>query len=187
MLYNNLISMGIGGNRMTRHGWWRTGVWAIAVFLIVLIAGWASSVHAQTLGVGVKMPVELTSFTAANMTDNWEVFGRLGVGAFALEMGVFFPTVPLVVSAHGTWAIPDLTASEELLFFIGVGGFRIFIGSETFTGFDVKIGVEWAFHGLPARAILEGGWQSPVEIPLAGAGGLFFSLGVRWDLPTLAQ
>lgn len=167
---------------MTRHGWWRTGVWTIAV---LLAAVWASSAHAQTLGVGVKMPVELTNFTAANMTDNWEVFGRLGVGAFALEMGVFFPTVPLVVSAHGTWAISDIAASEEFLFFIGVGGFRIFIGSETFTGFDIKIGVEWVLHDLPVRAILEGGWQSSVEIPLAGAGGLFFSLGVRWDLPTL--
>ncbi len=169
---------------MTRHGWWRAGVWAIAA---LLAGGGAFSGHAQTLGVGVKMPVELTNFTAANMTDNWEVFGRLGVGAFALEMGVFFPTVPLVVSAHGTWAISDLTASEELRFFIGVGGFRIFIGSETFTGFDVKIGAEWAFRDLPARAILEGGWQSSVEIPLAGAGGLFLSLGVRWDFPTLSR
>ncbi len=131
------------------------------------------------------MPVELTNFTAANMTDNWEVFGRLGVGAFALEMGVLFPTVPLVVSAHGTWAISGLTASEELLLFIGFGGFRIFIGSETFTGFDIKVGAEWGVRGLPLRAIVEGGWQSSVEIPLAGAGGLFFNLGVRWDLPTL--
>ncbi len=167
---------------MTRHGWWRTGAWTIVLAVVA-----ASSVQAQTLGVGVKMPVELTNFTAANMTDNWEVFGRLGVGAFALEMGVFFPTVPLVVSAHATWALSDLTPSEEVLFFIGVGGFRIFIGSETFTGFDAKIGVEWAFQGVPARAILEGGWQSSVEIPLAGAGGPFFSLGVRWDLLTLSQ
>jgi hypothetical protein len=166
---------------VVRHWWWRTGFCTAFVVLALL---WVSTAEAQTFGVGVKMPVELSNFTAANMTDNWEVFGRLGVGSFALEMGIFFPLVPLVVSAHGTWALSSMTteAAEELVFFIGVGGFRIFISDVTFTGFDAKVGLEWAFAGLPLRTILEAGWQSSVEIPLAGAGGLFFSLGVRWDL-----
>ncbi len=149
---------------------------AVVIVLIVLGMGGA---EAQTLGVGVKLPIELQNLSSG-LADNWEVFGRVGVGAFALEMGVFFPTAPLVVSAHATWAIS--TASQGLIFFIGVGGFRIFIGSETFTGFDVKGGVEWHMSDLPLRAIVEAGWQSSVEIPLAGAGGAFVNLGVRWDL-----
>lgn len=169
---------------MLRHWWWRTGACAVVVSLALL---GALRAEAQTFGVGIKMPVELSNFTAANMTDNWEVFGRLGVGSFALEMGVFFPLVPLVVSAHGTWTIfSQMTEeSERLVFFIGVGGFRIFIDDVTFTGFDAKGGLEWALAGLPLRAMLEAGWQSSVEIPLVGAGGLFFSLGVRWELQKL--
>jgi hypothetical protein len=140
----------------------------------------AARAEAQTLSGGVKLPLELTNFSASSITDNWEVFGRLSVGAFALEMGVLFPTAPLVVSAHGTWEISE--TPEGLVVFIGVGGFRIFIGSETFTGFDVKGGVEWGLGDLPLRALVEAGWQSSVEIPLAGAGGFFVNLGVRWDL-----
>lgn len=161
-----------------RCGWWMT---ATAVIVLALAPG----AEAQTLGVGVKIPLELSNFTAANVTDNWEVFGRLGVGAFALEMGVFFPTVPLVMSAHATWTLQMTDTPEEPIFFIGVGGFRIFVGEETFTGFDVKGGVEWLLGDLPLRALVEAGWQSSVEIPLAGAGGFFFTLGVRWDLQKL--
>ena len=146
---------------------------------LVAVLG-AARAEAQTLSGGVKLPLELTNFSASNITDNWEVFGRLSVGAFALEMGVLFPTAPLVISAHGTWEISE--TPEGLVVFIGVGGFRIFIGSETFTGFDVKGGVEWGLGDLPLRALVEAGWQSSVEIPLAGAGGFFVNLGVRWDL-----
>lgn len=156
-------------------------VWVVAVGLGLGVA-WGT--QAQTVGVGVKIPVEVASFTPASVTDNWEVFGRLGVGAFALEIGVFFPTVPLVVSAHATWVVSDVT--DQSLFFIGVGGYRIFIGSETFTGFDAKVGLEWAFSDIPVRAVLEAGWQSSVEIPLAGVGGAFVSVGVRWDWPRLS-
>lgn len=150
-------------------------------WVIVLGVVLALEAQAQTVGVGVKIPVELTSFTAANVTDNWEIFGKLGVGAFALELGFFLPTVPLIVSAHATWVIADVTESR---FFVGAGGYRIFIGSETFTGFGVKVGLERAFSDIPARAIVETGWQSSVEIPLRGAGGIFVSVGVRWDWPS---
>lgn len=160
----------------------RRWVWVVVLGLVLALA-WKA--EAQTVGIGVKIPVELTSFTVASMTDNWEIFGRLGVGAFALEIGVFFPTVPLVVSAHATWVVSDM--ADQSLFFIGVGGYRIFIGPETFTGFDAKIGVEWAFSDIPVRAVVEAGWQSSVEIPLAGAGGAFVSFGVRWDWPTLSR
>lgn len=160
-----------------RHWWWRTIIGTVVVVLAVL---GATRAEAQVVGVGVKLPLELSNFSVSSITDNWEVFGRLGVGAFALEMGVFFPTAPLVVSAHGTWAISDVV-------FIGVGGFRIFIGSETFTGFDVKGGVEWASRELPLRAIFEAGWQSSVEIPLVGAGGFFVNLGVRWDFSSFSR
>jgi hypothetical protein len=157
------------------------------VWVVVLGLGVGLGVHAeaQTVGVGVKVPIELTSFTGASVTDNWEVFGRLGVGAFALELGLLLPAVPLVVSAHATWVVSALT--RESLFFIGVGGYRIFIGPETFTGFDAKVGLEWGFSRIPLRGVLEAGWQSSVEIPLAGAGGAFVSLGVRWDWPSLSQ
>ena len=151
--------------------------WTWAVVLVLSVA-WEA--QAQTVGVGVKIPVEVGSFTVTNVIDNWEVFGRLGVGAFALEIGVLFPTAPLVVSAHATWVVSGIT--DQALFFIGVGGYRIFIGPETFTGFDAKVGLEWDFSDIPVRAVLEAGWQSSVEIPLAGAGGPFFSVGVRWDL-----
>jgi hypothetical protein len=154
----------------------------VVVLGLVLSGAWQA--EAQTVGVGVKIPVELTSFTVASVTDNWEVFGRLGVGAFALEIGLLFPTVPLVVSAHATWVVSVVTG--ESLFFIGVGGYRIFIGPETFTGFDAKVGLEWGFSSIPLRGVLEAGWQSSVEIPLAGAGGAFVSLGVRWDWPSLS-
>jgi len=160
-----------------RHGWWRIGT--IVVVLAVLGAARA---EAQVVGVGAKLPLELTNFSVSSLVDNWEVFGRLGVGAFALEIGVLFPTAPLIVSAHGTWALSDIAG--EVVPFIGVGGFRIFIGSETFTGFDVKGGVEWAVRDLPLRGIFEAGWQSSVEIPLIGAGGVFVTIGVRWDLPS---
>lgn len=157
----------------------RRWTWVVVLGLALSLA-WEG--QAQTVGVGVKIPVELTSLTAANVTDNWEVFGRLGVGAFALEIGVFFPMVPLVVSAHATWVVSNMM--DQSLFFIGVGGYRIFIGPETFTGFDAKVGLEWAFPEIPMRAVVEAGWQSSVEIPLAGAGGAFVSLGVRWDWPS---
>ncbi len=159
----------------------RRWVWVVVLGVVVGLVGEA---EAQTVGVGVRIPVELMSVTVASMTDNWEVFGRLGVGAFALELGFFFPLVPLIVSAHATWVVSDL--SERSLFFIGVGGYRIFIGSETFTGFDAKVGLEWAFSDIPLRAVVEAGWQSSVEIPLTGAGGAFVSLGMRWDWPTLS-
>jgi hypothetical protein len=159
----------------------RRWLWVVVLGL-VLSGAWQA--EAQTVGVGVKIPVELTSFTVASVTDNWEVFGRLGVGAFALEIGLLFPTVPLVVSAHATWVVSVVTG--ESLFFIGVGGYRIFIGPETFTGFDAKVGLEWGFSSIPLRGVLEAGWQSSVEIPLAGAGGAFVSLGVRWDWPSLS-
>lgn len=150
--------------------------WVVLGALVLLGVGEAG---AQTPGIGVKLPVELSAFSSSSIADNWEVFGRLGVGAFALEMGVLFPTAPLIVSAHGTWA---LSQTQEFVPFIGVGGFRIFIGSETFTGFDVKGGMEWVWRDLPLRGIFEVGWQSSVEIPLVGAGGFFVTLGVRWDL-----
>lgn len=150
--------------------------WVVLGALVLLGVGEAG---AQTPGIGVKLPVELSAFSSSSIADNWEVFGRLGVGAFALEMGVLFPTAPLIVSAHGTWA---LSQTQEFVPFIGVGGFRIFIGSETFTGFDVKGGMEWVWRDLPLRGIVEVGWQSSVEIPLVGAGGFFVTLGVRWDL-----
>ena len=158
--------------------------WLWIVVVLGLGVGGAWQAEAQTVGVGVKIPVELTPFAIANITDNGEVFGRLGVGAFALEIGLVFPTVPLMVSAHATWVVSPVT--EESLFFIGVGGYRIFIGPETFTGFDAKIGLEWGFSNIPLRGVLEAGWQSSVEIPLAGAGGAFVSLGVRWDWPSLS-
>ncbi len=159
----------------------RRSLW---VFVLGLVVGLVAQAEAQIVGVGVKVPIEVTSFTGASVTDNWEVFGRLGVGAFALEIGILFPTVPLVVSAHATWVVAPVT--EESLFFIGVGGYRIFIGSETFTGFDAKVGVEFGFSTIPLRGIFEAGWQSSVEIPLAGAGGAFVSFGVRWDWPSLS-
>ncbi|MDW8031596.1 MAG: hypothetical protein RMJ29_07270 [Candidatus Bipolaricaulota bacterium] len=156
------------------------------MWVVVLGVGlsWAWGAQAQTMvGVGVKIPIELASFTVGSVTDNWEIFGRLSVGAFALELGFFFPTVPLIVSAHATWVLSDVT--DQALLFVGVGGYRIFIGPETFTGFDAKVGLEWPFPEIPVRAIMEVGWQSSVEIPLAGAGGAFVSLGLRWDWPAV--
>lgn len=156
-----------------RHRW-------VVIGVVVLVLVGAGQGVAQTPGIGVKLPVELSAFSSSSIADNWEVFGRLGVGSFALEIGVLFPTAPLIVSAHGTWALSQ--SAEEFVPFIGVGGFRIFIGSETFTGFDVKGGMEWVWRDLPLRGIFEVGWQSSVEIPLVGAGGFFVTLGVRWDL-----
>lgn len=94
----------------------RRWIWVVVLGFAL---GLAWGTQAQTVGVGVKIPVELASFTATSVTDNWEVFGRLGVGAFALEIGVFFPTVPLVVSAHATWVVSDVT--DQSLFLSGLG------------------------------------------------------------------
>lgn len=166
MVYNHSIL--IRGESIV---WWR------GVVFLVALAG-ACEASAQTLGFGVKLPVELANFTTANLTDNWEIFGQLRVGAFALESGVFIPLVPLVASAHLKF---DLSRVGGMVLFLGGGGFLISIGEETFTGVVGKAGLEWVLPGLPLKALFEGGWQSSIEM-LQGSGGPFIAIGVRWDL-----
>ncbi len=161
-------------------------------WVVVLVVGLlsASSVGgtAQTVGVGVKVPIEIASFSAGNLTDNLEIFGQAALGPLALEVGALIPFSPLVLGAafkfsffqidyrrddgERLWAVP---------IFIGAGGMLISLGDLSFTTFVIKAGGEWHSPALPLRAIIEGGWQSPIAV-LQGTGGVFLSLGLRWDL-----
>ncbi|MCI2429842.1 hypothetical protein LM602_08385 [Candidatus Acetothermia bacterium] len=160
------------------------------VLVLVVAVGWTEvgSALAQTVGVGVRVPVEMSDFHAGRLADNLEIFGQAALGPLALEAGVLMPFSPLVLGAtfkFSFFQIRYLTDEGEQLWtaplFIGGGGILISFGELSFTAFVIKAGLEWHSAGFPLRAIFEGGWQSPIAV-LQGAGGPFLSFGLRWDL-----
>lgn len=153
---------------MTRH-------WVVVLGVVGLLWGSSLGVVAQTVGVGVKVPVELAQFAAANLTDNLEIFGQARVSLFALEASVLVPFSPFAVGAVFKLYL------FELPVFVGGGGTLISFGDISFTAFLVKAGLEWGSPAFPLKLIVEGGWQTPIEF-LQGTGGPFLSMGLRWDL-----
>ncbi|MCS6903227.1 MAG: hypothetical protein NZO41_02990 [Candidatus Bipolaricaulota bacterium] len=158
--------------------------------LVVAVGGTASSsaALAQTVGVGVKIPMELSDFHPGRLTDNLEIFGQAALGPLALEAGVLVPFSPLVVGAALKFSFFQISYHSdegelllEIPFFIGGGGVLISFGELSFTTYLVKAGMEWRLVGVPLRAFVEGGWQSLI-LGLQGTGGPFLSLGLRWDL-----
>lgn len=163
--------------------WW--------VFVWVLGMGWGcfgSEALAQTVGVGVRVPVEMNDLYFGRLTDNLELFGQVALGPLAAEAGVLVPFSPLVAGAALKFSFFQMSYHSdegellmEIPFFIGGGGVLISFGELAFTTYIVKAGMEWRWVGLPLRVLVEGGWQSLI-VGLQGTGGVFLSLGLRWDL-----
>lgn len=160
------------------------------VLVLVVGLGWGaeSTALAQTVGVGVKVPLELSDFNVERLADNLEIFGQVALGPLALEAGVLMPFSPLVVGAalkFSFFRMSHHSDEGEVLWeaplFVGGGGILISFGDLFFTTYVFKAGIEWRWAGVPLRTLLEVGWQSLV-VGLQGTGGPFLHIGLRWDL-----
>jgi hypothetical protein len=150
--------------------------WWIVLAFIVFFALFSETAPAQTLSVGLKIPIEFQTLSVEHFYDNFELTSAFHWGElWQIELRLLVPVSPIFAAFNIQLSFLRM---ESLNFYAGAGLIYTSVITESLWGGQGFLGADWRLADWPVSLSIELG-SRVFTIFLGTYSGLFLNLGAR--------